>query len=446
MSDEIVHSSPALEQRLLSYLNDVGAPVMQMCAERGVSSATFSGTREQALFEVAESLHAKQLLFEGGVALGEEAVERRKVMTWQDYVSLTNQRPLGISLVEAPTICRELKRLEKQRVLKHANLALSQALKDGDQEKVTEAMAAINATDLTERPRATWHQVGGVEIERAAAVIAGKEDPDVRSIPWPWRALDIDLHQFRRSEQVVVAGYTSHGKSSLLRQLCVGAAVKGHNVAMVSMEVPAADVFNLMASAHSGQPWSRLKGLHPRDQREFLQGAQQVRGMSIEVLDDQTSLPGIAAWLRNQHARRFLDVIAVDYLGLVAECSPQRGQNKAAAVGEVAGAFKRIATELGVVLFLAVQINRGPQTDGNREPRLSDLKDSGDIEAHADRVLLLFRPDDDKANDCPQATHESLQDRPRFYMELFQEKGRNVGTGITALWFRRELAKFELIA
>lgn len=87
-----------------------------------------------------------------------------------------------------------------------------------------------------------------------------------------------------------------------------------------------------------------------------------------------------------------------------------------------------------------------PLNDGNREPRLSDLKDSGDIEAHADRVLLLFRPDMDKANKCEQSTHESLSERPRYFMELFQEKGRNVGTGSTRLWLRRELAKFELIA
>jgi replicative DNA helicase len=231
----------------------------------------------------------------------------------------------------------------------------------------------------------------------------------------------------------------------MLRQLLLSAAYRGFNAAMVSMEVPAADVFNQMASAVSGQPWANLKTLHPKDQAEFLKGAQQVRGMNIDVLDDTATLPEILAWLRNLHARRFLDVIAIDYLGIVNECSPQKGQTKAAAVGEVACAFKRLASELQCVLYLAVQINRGPTGDGNREPRLSDLKDSGDIEAHADRVLLLYRPDTDKTTGQTQEVHEPLSQRQRFYMQLFQEKGRNVGTGSAELWLRRELAKFELI-
>lgn len=446
MSDEITFSSPAIEQRVMSYINQDGSAIMQMLAERAVTPTTFYGSRECALFEIASDLHAKQILFSGGVILGEETVDRRKAMTWQDFVAITSQNPeLGSHTLEIPMLARELKRMERQRALKQANAVLAEALKNNDAEKVAATMMLMQSADISERPRATWHQVGGVEIDRAKAIIAGQDDPDVRSISWPWRDLDIDLKQFRRGESVVVAGYTSNGKSSMLRQLAMGAASKGHNVAFVSMEIPAGDIFNLMASAQSGQPWSRLKGLHPRDQAEFVKGAQQVRGMSIEVLDDNSSLAGIIAWLRSQHQRRFLDVVAIDYLGLVAECSPGKGQTKAAAVGEVAGAFKRLAAELQIVLFLAVQINRGPTTDGNREPRLSDLKDSGDIEAHADRVLLLFRPDADKTTGAEQSVHESLADRPRYYMQLFQEKGRNVGTGQAELWLRRELARFEMI-
>lgn len=439
--------SPAREQRVLSFINLDGAPALQLCAERGITADTFYGSKERTIYEIATELHRDHQLTDGGSILGEEVCIKRNAVSTADFVALTSQIPAyGVYLAELPELCRELKRLEKQRALKIATDVLSQAIKDGDQEKVTSSAAAINSTDLSSRPRVTWHQTGGVELDRARAIIEGKEDPDVRSINWPWRGLDLDLKPFQRGESVVVAGYTSNGKSSLLRQFALSAASRGLNVAFVSMEVRAPDIFNLMASAQSGQPWSRLKNIHPRDQEDFMRAGQQVRGMSMEILDDERSLPAILAWLRNQYTRRFLDVIAVDYLGLVADCKPKDGETKAAAVGDVACAFKSLAMELQVVLFLAVQINRGPTKEGNREPRLSDLKDSGDIEAHADRVLLLFRPDTDKETETDQATHQALADRRRFYMELFQEKGRNVGTGSAALYFNRELARFEPIS
>lgn len=444
MSDDRLESY-ARESRLISFVYLEGAEAMHRVSEHGVTVDSFGDPGARAVFEVATELHAKGQLSEGGFVLLEECV-KRNTLPIPDLAELTRQNPpWGVMEIELPALCRELRRMQKQRELRAANQRLSNAIKDGDQEAIAQAMATLQNSETSTKPRATWQQVAGVEIDRARAVIAGQEDPDVRTIPWPWKVLDIDLKPFRRGEQVVVAGYTSNGKSSLLRQLLLASAYRGFNGAMVSMEVPTSDIFNLMASAVSGQPWSRLKGLHPRDQDEFLKGAQQVRGMNIECLDDSASLPEILAWLRNQHARRFLDVIAIDYLGLVAECTPQRGTTKASAVGEVACAFKRLAAELQCVLFLAVQINRGPTGDGNREPRLSDLKDSGDIEAHADRVLLLYRPDEDKTTGHAQATHEPIASRPRFYMQLFQEKGRNAGTGSSELWLRRELAKFELI-
>jgi replicative DNA helicase len=442
MSDRL--ESYARESRLISFVYLEGAEAMHRVSEFGVTTETFADLGARAVFEVAIDLHTKGQLCDGGMVLFEECL-KRQVINVPTLTELTQQNPPeGVMGIQLPALCRELRRMQKQRELRAANERLSQAIKDGDQEAIAKTMAGLQSTETSLKPRATWHQVGGVEIDRARAVIAGEEDPDVRTIPWPWKSLNVDLKPFRRGEQVVVAGYTSNGKSSLLRQLLVSSAHRGFNAAMVSLEVPAADIFNMMATAVSGRPWSRLKTLHPKEQEEFVKGAQQVRGMNIETFEEN-GLGEILAWVRNQHARRFLDVIAIDYLGLVAECSPHKGQTTAAAVGEVACAFKRLASELQCVLFLAVQINRGPTGDGNREPRLSDLKDSGDIEAHADRVLLLYRPDQDKTTGRDQATHEPVSDRPRFFMQLFQEKGRNVGTGSSELWLNRELAKFELI-
>jgi replicative DNA helicase len=53
--------------------------------------------------------------------------------------------------------------------------------------------------------------------------------------------------------------------------------------------------------------------------------------------------------------------------------------------------LKQLARELDVPVMLLAQLSR--QSDGKR-PGLADLRESGDIEQHADCVFLLHRPDE----------------------------------------------------
>jgi replicative DNA helicase len=81
--------------------------------------------------------------------------------------------------------------------------------------------------------------------------------------------------------------------------------------------------------------------------------------------------------------------------------------------------------------------------ESNREPRLTDLRDSGDIEQDADRVLFIHRPDEDPLNGRNQAKNEDAEDRPQDFVNIIQGKGRNVGQGqIVSFYFKRTTATF----
>lgn len=439
-----LRSAPATERLVLAYIERHGSAAVQLCAENGLTAADFTDANRGLLYERAVLMHRENRLHGGYEILYEGCADILQAHEILDCVRIDGTA--DVPSIDLPRACRRLKRLSAERTMERHARSMIEAVQKQDEDTMRKTLMALNDTQIESRPRATWNQTALVEIERAKRIIAGQDDEDVRSIQWPWPELNREFKPFRRGELVVIAGFASFGKSSLLRQLLLGSAMHGHNCALVSLEVPAGDIFNLMSAAASGQPWSRLKHLHPRDQSDFIKGQERVRKCAISVLDDTHNLDGIMAWLRGLHQRQFLDVIAIDYLGLISDCEPDRGQTKAHAVGKVAGAFKRLAAELGCVVLLAVQINRGPMNDGMREPRLTDLKDSGDIEAHADRALLLHRPTEDKVNGTPQNTHDPIENRPRFYMNLFQEKGRNVGTGSGDLWFNRQLARFEMIA
>jgi replicative DNA helicase len=79
-------------------------------------------------------------------------------------------------------------------------------------------------------------------------------------------------------------------------------------------------------------------------------------------------------------------LIVVDYLQIVRADGPTIRER----VGKVANALRQLAKAEGVPVLLLSQLRR-PQ-NVNDAPTMIELKESGDIEAHAHVVLLLHVP------------------------------------------------------
>jgi replicative DNA helicase len=82
-------------------------------------------------------------------------------------------------------------------------------------------------------------------------------------------------------------------------------------------------------------------------------------------------------------------VIFVDYLQLVSHTGAQSRENE---VGFVSRGLKAMAMELNIPVIAAAQLNREAEKRTDHQPRMSDLRDSGQIEADADIVGLVHRP------------------------------------------------------
>ncbi|NLS67872.1 MULTISPECIES: DnaB-like helicase C-terminal domain-containing protein [Bradyrhizobium] len=93
---------------------------------------------------------------------------------------------------------------------------------------------------------------------------------------------------------------------------------------------------------------------------------------------------------RAQREGRRLGFIVIDYLKYLKASSQYRGQRHYE-IGEICGGLKSLAKELNIVVILLAQLNREVEKRDDKRPQLSDLRESGDIEADADTVLFLFR-------------------------------------------------------
>ncbi|MDP2729311.1 MAG: DnaB-like helicase C-terminal domain-containing protein [Dehalococcoidales bacterium] len=90
----------------------------------------------------------------------------------------------------------------------------------------------------------------------------------------------------------------------------------------------------------------------------------------------------------NMQLRHGLDLIVVDYLGLLDD---DYGNSQYERTGYVSRKLKQIAMKLDVPILVAHQLNRALETRPDKRPMLYDLRDSGRIEEDADLVLFLYR-------------------------------------------------------
>lgn len=108
---------------------------------------------------------------------------------------------------------------------------------------------------------------------------------------------------------------------------------------------------------------------------------------------DRPGLPvsRICAIARFQHRAKPLDLIVIDYIGLIAGEPGVKNLNRNQELGAVSRALKGLAKELNIPVVALAQLNRQIESRGDAKPRMSDLRDSGEIEQDADIIIMAHR-------------------------------------------------------
>jgi replicative DNA helicase len=70
------------------------------------------------------------------------------------------------------------------------------------------------------------------------------------------------------------------------------------------------------------------------------------------------------------------------------------GNNRVAEIELITKTLKNMASELGITVIILSQLSREYQRRENKQPILSDLRDSGSIEQDSNLVIFLHRQDD----------------------------------------------------
>ncbi len=256
---------------------------------------------------------------------------------------------------------------------------------------ITSARGKTRSTDI-----ATPHDAACLMLD-----IYSRTNDDQDRIRTGFSSLDKLMPKgMRLGNLVYVGARTQIGKSSMMWQMAVNAALAGHTVLFFSLEMSQEELEerevarftrisddDLEAAKVSGNvPWDRVNAAI--EHRSKLPLYVFASGLLTADLVGQ-----YAQTFAMQHGRK-ADLIVVDYLGLLA--GPSAGENKDAQWVRVSNASHRLkqiamSPDLPCVVMVGCQIGRQIVGRESPIPKLSDLRGSGSTEEDANIVLLLYR-------------------------------------------------------
>jgi len=248
--------------------------------------------------------------------------------------------------------------------------------------------------------------------------------------------LDTLTTGLQKSDLVVLAARPSVGKTSFALNIAEHAAVRdGKSVGIFSLEMSKEQLVLRLLSSVANIDSQRLRSGF-LEEMDFARIAPAMNALSeAPIYIDDT--PNISAMELRTKARRLqaesgLDLIVVDYLQLMQATTQNRDSNRVQEVSEISRGLKALARELKVPVIALSQLSRQAEMRESKEPRLSDLRESGAIEQDADLVVFLWR-EKEKADD-PDGDGEVVNVR--------LAKHRNGPTGELQLWFRKRQTRF----
>jgi len=187
----------------------------------------------------------------------------------------------------------------------------------------------------------------------------------------------------------VIAARPSMGKTALMLNI---AARCGVPVGIFSLEMSTSQLMTrLVASWASGTHYGRLrfpKNLNDADWPKITHATQQIQKTGLMINDGGgLTISQIEAEAWRMVKAHGVGLICVDYLQLV-NC---KSESRFETVSEVSRRLKSLAKNLKVPVIALSQMNRGIEGRGKPIPKLSDLRESGQIEQDADQIIFLYR-------------------------------------------------------
>lgn len=198
------------------------------------------------------------------------------------------------------------------------------------------------------------------------------------------KALYISQNDF-----VILAGGTGTGKTTFALNLLSNLS-KEYQCVYFNMEMSKKTLYKRLSAIETGiniNKFNNLKTLETKETKFLYQKISEIEERKIILINNSQNIDNIEKIISNIKDDRKI-VVILDHIGLI----NAQGNSLYEKMTNVAKKIRGLCLDYNCTIFGLCQLSRESQKD-ERAPKLQDLRDSGEIEQSARKVILLYNKD-----------------------------------------------------
>lgn len=218
-------------------------------------------------------------------------------------------------------------------------------------------------------------------------------------------AVEIRLQRFKKlnnmlrlvqGDFVIIGAMTGQGKSGFMLNL-MDDLMDRYQCIYFNMEMSKSTIYKRLIAIRANVRVDEVISPQSNRQKETIDEAmQQIEESKIIVEHKANDIKQIKNILMKYKAKNKHTILFIDHLGLTRADNTKSLYEQAT---EVAKQLRQMCLEYDCTIISASQLNRGAYQ--SEKPSLSQLKDSGELENSASKVILLYRSESDANNKTP---------------------------------------------
>lgn len=236
------------------------------------------------------------------------------------------------------------------------------------------------------------------------------------------RTANIQEHDF-----VVIGARTGIGKSGFCLNLLEDIS-DHYRCLYFNMEIAERQIYQRLISIHSRIPMKDLDTNDEYRQGIIKQSCIDLEQKNFKVINNTSSLANIKRIIINE-SRKEHCIVFIDHVGLI---KGKKGLSLYESTTEIAKELRQITLNYNCTIILVSQLNR--QASNKEAPRLSELRDSGELEQSATTVILLH-----------DENYEENLSNSKINLSFIIAKNRNGGLGKVSYQYNKENQRFDEI-
>jgi replicative DNA helicase len=235
-------------------------------------------------------------------------------------------------------------------------------------------------------------------LEDKLAWLDSLQEPE-KVIPTNYPSIDEMLGGFREASLYILAGRTGHGKTAVALNLAEN--LRETKIVFYSLEMPLKYIHARLSTIQTGIKNPISSEPRTREELDNLGNAYAKENLDqikfAPIAEGGFTLEQLVADMKKRVRNNTCQIVFIDQLDNIRP-DKTRYNSDTERLSAYSAKIRQAAKDLDIPIVLLAQLNREAEKSNTGEPRLIDLKHTGQLEQDAAVVMLIARKDLDSAD------------------------------------------------